>query len=251
MLCSNDSKTLRSSLDSVLELSKFHSVEIVVVDNLSEDGSREILREYAREGRVILLEQRCSRGRGRQLAVERASGSYILAHMDCDDVFSAEGLEEWLRMYHQRFDGMMLMTKKTNTDERSNITVAPRELLLKLGWRDLNWFEDWDLWNRAISIDKYAFIGYPNQHPLHKSITVRVARRRGMVSRNVMTFGRYRDSYRIGKTIFRSDRAVSMGQKLIYYSAVLATIITRSRLPHVEFPNFDSNSDPREQGIGL
>ena len=68
MLCSNDGRTVEASVQSVLALSKTRRLEVVVVDNLSADGSASSLRRLRDEGQIILIEKRCTRGEGRQLA---------------------------------------------------------------------------------------------------------------------------------------------------------------------------------------
>ena len=240
MLCYNDAERLKESLDSILELSEFTSVEVIVVDNLSSDGSREILSDYHQRRQIKCIERRCTRGKGRQIAVEASSGRYVIAHLDCDDVFSASGLRSLLALYHRDYEGMMLVTKRTNVDERSNITIGPADLFRSLGWRDINWFEDWDLWNRARAIGKYRFLSYPESSPPHKAIKVRIARRRKLWSRNVMTFGRYRDMYRIGRPVFPKGNP-PMSQRLIFNLARANVFLSRSKLEAVPDPSFDSN----------
>jgi len=240
MLCYNDAERLKESLDSILELSDFASVEVIVVDNLSNDGSQEILSDYHHKGLIKCIERKCTRGRGRQIALEASGGRYILAHLDCDDVFFAPGIRELLSLYHRDYEGMMLMTKRTKVDERSNITIGPSDLFRSLGWRDINWFEDWDIWNRAKAMGKYKFLDYPDSAPLHKSVKVRVSRRRKLLSRNVMTFGRYRDMYRIGRPVFPQGKA-PIGQRLLFNLARLEVFFSLSKLEPVPDPSFDSN----------
>jgi glycosyltransferase involved in cell wall biosynthesis len=240
MLCYNDSKRLTESLDSIIELKNFVPIEVIVVDNLSNDGSQKILSDYHQRGLIKCIERRCTRGRGRQVALQESSGRYVLAHMDCDDVFSPTGIRGLLDLYHRDYEGMMLVTKRTKVDERSNITIGPGTLFRDLGWRDINWFEDWDLWNRARAIGKYRFLEYPESLPPHKFINVRVSRRRGLFSRNVMTFGRYRDMYRIGRPVFPKGNA-PIGQRILFDLARADVFLRRSKLESVPDPHFDSN----------
>jgi len=240
MLCYNDAERLRESLESILQLSDFASIEVIVVDNLSNDGSQEILSEYHQRGLVKCIERKCTRGRGRQIALEESHGKYILAHLDCDDVFSPSGIRCLLTLYHRDYEGMMLVTKRTNVDERSNITIGPGDLFRTLAWRDINWFEDWDLWNRARAMGKYRFLDYPDSLPPHKFINVRISRRKGLLSRNVMTFGRYRDMYRIGRPVFPKGNA-PIGQHLLINLARAYIFLSRSKLEPVPDPSFDSN----------
>jgi glycosyltransferase involved in cell wall biosynthesis len=239
MLCSNDAETVSASVESVIGLSKFRSIDVVVVDNMSRDGSQEVLRRLAQEGKIKLIEQKCSRGKGRQLAFEASRGDYVLGHMDCDDVFDAEGLDYLLGIYHTRFKGMLVMTMKRGSDEASNITIAPRPLLEELGgWRDLNWGEDWDLWARASGMSKYTYLPYPYETPPHRSIKVRYGIFREPTSRFGMRRSKYADAIKSGRSMFRAGEHVSISQKLTYYLAKANVALRRNYLYPVPDPNF-------------
>ncbi len=82
----NGEKYLRECLDSLVRQT-MADIEILAVDNGSEDGSAEILREYAeKDNRIVVITQRPNIGPagGRNLALDRAAGEYI-AFCDCDD----------------------------------------------------------------------------------------------------------------------------------------------------------------------
>ena len=242
MLCYNDSKTLRQSIDSLLELSKLRTIEIIVTDNMSNDGSWEILQEYQTKGLITCLRRRCSRGMGRQIALTNSQGSYVLAHIDCDDIFSSEGIDYLLQIYHSKYEGSVMMTKKRGP-EASNITIAPKDLLVKLGgWRDLNWGEDWDLWARAAAIDKYSFQPYPSSNPPHKMVTVRKERDKRSMSQFVSRYGKYRDAVRSGRPAFSVIEHASLTQRMIYYLAKLVVNLTRSKLTPIPNPDFEGMS---------
>lgn len=239
MLCSNDCETVKASIDSVLELSNYGKVEVVVVDNMSRDGSREILQGYRDAGSIVLIEQACSRGKGRQLAFEASKGDYVLSHMDCDDVFDAEGLLALLDLYHSKYEGMLLMTQRQNSDEASNITIAQRSVLAELGgWRDLNWGEDWDLWARAGGLGKYAFLPYPLEKPPHRSIKVRHGIYRGPRSNFSMRRRKYADAIRTGREMFKPGEHVSKAQRFVYLLAKGTVMLRRDYLPPVPDPDF-------------
>jgi glycosyltransferase involved in cell wall biosynthesis len=239
MLCSNDGKTARKSIESLATLSKFIDFEIIVTDNMSNDGSREILRELLKGGAIqALIEQKCTRGKGRQLALEKARGNYILCHLDCDDTFSAVGINSLVRIYHEKYEGMMMMTRRTEGGY-SNITLAPRQLILELGgWRDINWSEDWDLWARAGARGKYVNVPYPYSDPPHTFVTVRQDRHDSIVKRMQARYGKYRDCYRIGRSPFAGDSHVSSFQALISWVAKAVVNLKRDKLTAVSNPDF-------------
>jgi glycosyltransferase involved in cell wall biosynthesis len=239
MLCSNDSKTLRNSIESLAALSKFVDFEIIVTDNQSRDGSREILRELLKEGVIQeVIEQKCTRGKGRQLALEKARGDYVLCHLDCDDTFSAIGLDSLIRLYHEKYEGMMMMTRRTEGGY-SNITLAPRQLILELGgWRDINWNEDWDLWARAGAEHKYVNVPYPYSDPPHTFVTVRQDRDDNVFKRIWARYGKYRDCYRIGRSPFTGDSHVSATQSIISWVAKAVVSVKQEKLKAVTNPEF-------------
>lgn len=239
MLCSNDGETVEASVKSVLALSSYRRVEVVVVDNMSTDGSLAILESFAARGQIKLIERNCSRGKGRQLGFEASSGDYVLGHMDCDDVFDAGGIDSLLATYHSSHEGMLLMTQKKSTPEASNITIAPRNLLEELGgWRDLNWGEDWDIWARSAALEKYTYLPYPIENPPHSNIKVRYGIYRGPISSFTMRRRKYADAIRSGRRMFKVGEHVSASQRLIYYLVKGSIMLRRNYLTPVPDPDF-------------
>jgi glycosyltransferase involved in cell wall biosynthesis len=138
----NNISTVRRSLNSVLEQidGRF---EIVIVDNFSNDGSYEILSEYAAKNQIKLIQSRCSRGRGRQIAFENSFGDYVISGMDLDDIFKPF-LIPAVKSYHETCEGKLLQFRQRT------VSIAPRKLIVQLGgWRDVNYGEDADLFLRA------------------------------------------------------------------------------------------------------
>jgi glycosyltransferase involved in cell wall biosynthesis len=83
----NRGQTLRRAIDSVLAQS-FKDFEIIVVDDGSTDGTKELLREYIDKKKIRYLFQRHSgAGAARNFGIGAAEGKYI-AFQDSDD--------EWL-----------------------------------------------------------------------------------------------------------------------------------------------------------
>lgn len=241
MLCYNDSKTLKHSIESILPLSDFKNIEVIVVDNESNDGSRELLSEYQSRNQIKFVSRKCSRGLGRQIAFENSHGDYIMACMDCDDEFIAENVNHVIDAYHERYDGLVLMTKKEkdSAKEASNITIAPRNVVLEVGgWRDINWCEDWDFWARAAAAKKYVFVGYPYSNPPHKSITIRIKRETSLVARLKTRYNKYKDASRIGRPPYAEGEKVSLSQKTMYVLARVSVLLNRNRLAPVPNPHF-------------
>ncbi len=77
----NERRTIARVLDRVLAVNLPCEREILVVDDGSTDGSRDILRQYARQDpRIHLLVHRRNRGKGHALrtAIREATGDWIL-----------------------------------------------------------------------------------------------------------------------------------------------------------------------------
>ena len=91
----NTEKYLRECLDSVVNQT-LRDIEIICVDDCSEDGSRAILKEYAaRDERIrpLFYEKRCSASQARKDGVMMARGQYIL-FVDSDDALACNACEE-------------------------------------------------------------------------------------------------------------------------------------------------------------
>ena len=84
----NTSRYLRSALDSVLGQS-FHDIEIVCVEDGSEDNSREILLEYAaKDERIVTILVDSNRGlcQSRKTGILHSTGEYVM-FLDSDDEY--------------------------------------------------------------------------------------------------------------------------------------------------------------------
>lgn len=182
----NNVSTVRESLDSILGQVD-ERFEVVVVDDYSNDGSREVLQEYASAGRIRLLERHCSRGRGRQIAFEESSGDYIISGVDLDDLFGPV-FTRLLEGYHKFFEGKCLFM----SGKHEAITIVPRSLVERVGgWRDVPAGEDIDLWARVAKEGELVHVRY------HK-IQSRVNPHQGLVHRAKWRFNRAMSAYIIG-----------------------------------------------------
>lgn len=92
----NSEKHLRKTLDSILQQT-LQDIEIICVDDGSEDASLSILNEYAcLHDRFIVLEQTeqsDGAGKARNLGLKHACGQY-LSFLDSDDFFEPDMLEK-------------------------------------------------------------------------------------------------------------------------------------------------------------
>ena len=204
---------------------------------MSTDGSWETLKALDIPN-LKLFREKSSRGRARQIGFEGSTGKYVLAHLDCDDTFNPNGIAAILRRYHSDYEGKMLATMQPKWS--SNVTIAPRSLIEEIGgWRDVNWYEDWDVWVRAAAKGMYQFVSYPHENPPHSQITVRFDRRRTRSRRIRTRYEQYRDSLRLGKTVFREGERVLWNQWVIYFLAAFDVAIRSSKLEPVTNPLFE------------
>jgi glycosyltransferase involved in cell wall biosynthesis len=213
----NNKPTVRESLESLL-----HQVddryEIVVVDSKSTDGSLEMLRDYAREGSIRLVEQRCTRGKGRQIAFEKSHGAIVISNLDMDEVY-CDGLKRLIELYcRQAYDRLLLAISSTNVGERErqNITIGTRTVLEQLGgWRDVNYGEDWDLWRRAAEIDKFSVVVFP----LVTGIDPALDRSIRMIPKLHLRYIRYVSMIQLGRKVFKKGNRITFAQRSVYLIA--------------------------------
>ena len=80
----NGEKYIKESIDSCLN-QDYPNIEVIVVDDKSEDSTLDILREYAERIRVIPVEKQNGLGNVINIGIRASKGVYI-ARMDSDDV---------------------------------------------------------------------------------------------------------------------------------------------------------------------
>jgi len=241
MTCYNEARTVKDSLNSLLQQLD-DDYEIIVVDNFSHDGTREVLKEFERSKGVKVIQKRCSRGLGRQVAFENSSGEYIIANLDLDDIFLPV-LKQATARYHEIAEGNLtaLFNFLTGPSEDwvQNMTVGPRDLISSLGgWRDLNVFEDWDLWSRANVAHRYGWSSYrfAANETLHPET-------KGAYSRLVSRYGKYKARLQLGMRIFSPHERVGLSQRLAYLGARLSV------LPTGVYEGQDVNFKPLDENL--
>jgi glycosyltransferase involved in cell wall biosynthesis len=218
----NNGPTVSASLQSVISQIG-DSYEIVVVDNLSNDGSQDILRDFASQGRIRLISKKCTRGVGRQIAFENSTGTYVIANLDMDDTFRQQ-LSEFVGFYHRNCEGDLLLATADKERWSQNITMGPRALISELGgWRDLQWGEDWDLWRRASRIGRYKWTSFS----LAEGVNPHEERRRPVIKIR-QRYARYRDMLRLGRRIFAPGESISVSQRVVAWIARAAGIFYKS-----------------------
>jgi len=191
-----------------------------VCDNCSTDGSREILADCANKGKLKLIVERSSRGRGREIAFENSTGAWILSGLDMDDVFKPT-LRDILKLYHEKHEGYMLSF--------GTVHIIPRTVVEEVGgWRDLYWGEDVDFRKRVESISKWREVS-SDSSPL--------VMKRGSTKRNAQLYKEIKEIYMVDQAKYRIGppcnilqdiaRKVWYKQLFLFFIATCAIIACR------------------------
>lgn len=88
----NGEKYIKESIDSCINQT-YRNTEILVVDDKSEDGTLDILREYKDRIKVIPIEKQNGLGNVINVGIRQSKGKYI-ARMDADDIMYPTRLEK-------------------------------------------------------------------------------------------------------------------------------------------------------------
>lgn len=162
----NVEKYLPACLESVIEQT-LEDIEIICVDDCSEDGSREILLDYARKDsriHTILHPQNLSTSQARKDGVAASTGKYIM-FLDGDDRYTADACEKvWEAMEEKKTDILQFGTDVVNFANAPEERIALNKRLLAPYLKEeiygdiINacWEEKkfgFSLWNKAYSGD--------------------------------------------------------------------------------------------------
>jgi glycosyltransferase involved in cell wall biosynthesis len=134
----NGGKFLPEAIDSALKQS-VNSIEIIVVDDGSIDGTPQLLKDYDRQIKYIYQENKgVSAARNRGLT--EASGEYI-AFLDADDVWLPKKLEKQIALLDDNRNAGFVYCDNVFVDaERRPIADYNRKVELKDGRIDINLF---------------------------------------------------------------------------------------------------------------
>jgi glycosyltransferase involved in cell wall biosynthesis len=131
----NNVSTMARFLDSVLDAVESFDYEFVIVDNYSNDGTYEVLKNFTlMYPQIRLYRYRCTRGRGIKTAFQLSKGRYIIYVSNTDEVRDPLTLRLIVEAYLKWFRGEVLLP-----------LIFPREVLEVACWRDLNRAEDVEL----------------------------------------------------------------------------------------------------------
>ena len=190
----NNAPTIERALERILSQTD-DDFEIIIADNMSTDGSENVLQGYAKERKIKLIRKRCTRGMGRQIAHQLATGDYEIAQIDLDDIIEPK-LKPLLEFYHRRAEGKLLKVVP------KPITIGPLQLITDIGgWRNLQRCEDWDIWSRAAKIDKFCWTHF---RMTEKSNENRHLERKTKIGRMRASYINNREMVRLGRKLEES-----------------------------------------------
>ena len=110
--CFNKGKYLEEALQSALNQT-YENIELVCVDDCSDDNSREIFKQYVRKyKRIIYIENDINKGvvYSRNMAIEAATGEYIFP-LDADDIISNDCIECMVNVIEKNPDAGVVYCK--------------------------------------------------------------------------------------------------------------------------------------------
>ncbi len=126
----NVEKYIEECLDSVLNQT-FKDLEIIVVDDGSDDGTLKIIEEYASKDNRIILIKKDNKGPGsaRNSGLDVASGEYIYM-LDSDDILDSNALEELYELSTEK-NTDLIMFKSENFNHNLNKPAEDKYYLLE------------------------------------------------------------------------------------------------------------------------
>lgn len=131
----NRKETIRECVDSVLAQT-WENKEVVVVDDASTDGTREVLQEYGERIHLICRDSNSGICPVTRNQAARASKGKYVAFLDSDDVWYPEKLEKQVGFLEANPDIPLCHTLCNVIDRDSKVVGVrqPLETIPKTGW---------------------------------------------------------------------------------------------------------------------
>lgn len=116
----NGERYIKEAIDSCISQT-YQNIEIVVVDDKSEDGTLDILKEYKDRVKVIPVEKQNGLGNVINIGIKKSKGKYI-ARMDSDDVMYPTRIEKQVKHLESNTDVVAVGGQIDIIDSIGNIT---------------------------------------------------------------------------------------------------------------------------------
>lgn len=130
----NSEKTIASTIESVLNQT-FKNFEMIIVDDVSNDNTIEIIKEYQKKDsriKLIVLNKNSGASVARNMALKEAKGRYI-AFLDGDDLWKVDKLEKQLKFMKDKHCAFSY-TDYEYMDENSNLLGIIRKCPKKVSY---------------------------------------------------------------------------------------------------------------------
>lgn len=131
----NGEKTISYTIESVLNQT-YKNFEMIIVDDISTDKTREIVERYVKKDKRIkyfLLDEKGGASMARNFALSKAKGEYI-AFLDGDDIWHKEKLEKQIK-FMQDNNYYFTYTDYEYIDENNNELNIVRKCPKKVTYR--------------------------------------------------------------------------------------------------------------------
>lgn len=216
----NVEKYIRKTLDSVVNQT-FKELEIIVVDNKSEDKTLEIVQEYAnKDKRIVIYKNTCNlkQGIARNFGVEMARGDYIF-FLDGDDYIELYAIEKLYEKITKTCADITICTWNqfddlTGKTDRNHVYAKlkqiPKEFDDKtFNWRDIKYSV---FWQTSVPWDK-------------------MYRRNFLLNKNVKFPGGifFEDNVFVYDALFKADKISVLREDLIFYRCNRKNAVTNRR----------------------
>jgi len=116
----NGEKYIKESIDSCINQT-YQYIEIIVVDDKSEDRTLEILKEYGEKITVLPVEKQNGLGNVINIGIRKSQGKYI-ARMDADDFMYPTRIQKQVEYLESNPNCVAIGGQIDIIDENSNIT---------------------------------------------------------------------------------------------------------------------------------
>jgi len=158
----NEVETISLFIDSLLSQS-ISPDEIIIVDGESDDGTNEILQEYYKNNKIILITDNCNISEGRNLAISSATTEFIAA-TDAGCVIDKNWLQEITKPfrspvqpdvvagnydfdYHNSFEESVILAtnnpQRTRSDESKYYPSSRSIAFRKSFWVEAKGYPEW------------------------------------------------------------------------------------------------------------
>lgn len=148
--------TIDSFMKPILDFINKVDAEIIIVDNLSIDGTADRILSFQKilGNRLVFKQVSCNRGKGRRLAINLARGEYIL-NLDADICY--EGLTAMLHVAEENENENIVIFR--GSFYGATATFGPTDFFQNVAnYPPLNYAEDLYVWKVAENLGRLRVI---------------------------------------------------------------------------------------------